>query len=86
MNQKDAKDLVIQAQRKLKEIALDFGSEFASGYRHKIDDLCQKILNSLENNDEMTLDRAKFKLQNLLYELNQEVRSQYDAEWNIDFS
>ena len=83
---KDAKDLVIQAQRKLKEIALDFGSEFASYYRHRIDDLCQEISNSLKNNDEITLDRAKANLQDILYELNREVRSQYDAEWNIDFS
>ena len=79
----DAKDLVIKAQRKLKEIALDFGSEFASDYRRKIDDLCQEISNSFKNNDEITLDRAKAKLQALLYELNQEMRSQYDAEWNI---
>ena len=77
MKQKDAKDLIIQAQRKLKEIALDFGSQFASDYRREIDDLCQKISNSLENNDEITLNRAQTKLQDVMYELNREVRLLY---------
>lgn len=46
MNKHDrAKDLVINAQRKLKEIALDFGSQFASYYRRRIDNLCQENLN-----------------------------------------
>ena len=77
MKQKDAKDLIIQAQRKLKEIALDFGSQFASDYRREIDDLCQKIANSLENNDEITLNRAQTKLQDVVYELDREVRLLY---------
>ena len=77
MKHKDAKDLIIQAQRKLKEIALDFGSQFASDRRREIDDLCQKILDSLENNDKITLNRASTKLQDVMYELDREVRSLY---------
>lgn len=75
--EQEAKDLIIQAQRKLKEIALDFGSQFASDYRRSIDDLCQTILNSLAQNDKTTLDRASANLQDLLYELDREVRSLY---------
>ena len=75
------KDLIIQAQRKLKEVALDFGSTFASYYRRRIDNLCQEISNSLENKDKTTLDRAQINLQNTLYELDREVRSQYDDDF-----
>ena len=78
----DPNDLVIQAQRKLREITLDFGSEFASRYRRRIDDLCQEILNGLENKNKTTLDRAQTDLQNTLYELDREVQSQYN---NDDF-
>ena len=81
----DAKDLVIHAQRKLKEVALDFGGEFANAYRRQIDDLCQKISNSLKNNDEITLNCSQSHLQEVLYELNCEVRSRYDTEWNTNF-
>lgn len=69
----DAKDLVIRAQRKLKEVTLDFGSQFASRYRHRIDNLCQKILNSLEIGDKVVLIRSIANLQEFLYDLNKEV-------------
>ncbi|VEP15864.1 hypothetical protein H1P_380015 [Hyella patelloides LEGE 07179] len=79
-----AKDLVIRAQRLLKEIALDFGSQFASHYRRQVDNLCQDILSSLERDDEETLVIAEANLQDILYELNKEVRLQYKAGWNQD--
>ena len=76
----DPENLVIQAQRKLKEITFDFGSAFASYYRRRIDNLCQEISNGLENKNETTLDRAQADLQNTLYELDREVRSQYEDD------
>ena len=83
----DPKELIIRAQRKLKEVTFDFGSAFASYYRRRIDNLCLEILNSLENRDGTTLDRAQANLQDVLYELDREVRLQYDdAEWNINFT
>ena len=77
----DAKDLVIQAQRKLKEVALDFGSEFGSRYRRRIDDLCQEILNSLELGNNLALTHSQANLREVLYDLNQEVRLQYDRDF-----
>ena len=77
----DAKDLVIQAQRKLKEVALDFGSEFESRYRRRIDDLCQEILNSLELGNNLALTHSQANLREVLYDLNQEVRLQYDRDF-----
>ena len=80
-----AKALTDQAQRKLKEVTLDFGSQFASYYRRRIDVLCEEILKSLEQDDERSLDRAEADLQDTLYELNREVRLQYDDEEDDDF-
>ena len=80
-----AKALTDQAQRKLKEVTLDFGSQFASYYRRRIDVLCEEILQSLEQDDERTLDRAEADLQDTLYELNREIRLQYDDEEDEDF-
>ena len=80
-----AKALTDQAQRKLKEVTLDFGSQFASYYRRRIDVLCEDILKSLEQDDERNLDRAEADLQDTLYELNREIRLQYDDEDDDDF-
>ena len=71
-------NLIIQAQRKIKEVTLNFGSQFASYYRRRIENLCQEIDHSLEQNDERTLERIAADLQDVLYELNREVRLQYD--------
>jgi molecular chaperone DnaK len=80
-----AKALTDQAQRKLKEVTLDFGSQFASYYRRRIDVLCAEILKSLEQDDERSLDRAEGDLQDTLYELNREIRLQYDDEEDDNF-
>ncbi|MBE9047044.1 molecular chaperone DnaK [Pleurocapsales cyanobacterium LEGE 10410] len=80
-----AKALTDQAQRKLKEVTLDFGSQFAGYYRRRIDVLCEEILESLEQDDERNLDRAEADLQDALYELNREVRLQYEDEEDEDF-
>ncbi|MEN9518603.1 MAG: DnaK protein [Cyanobacteriota bacterium] len=80
-----AKALTDQAQRKLKEVTLDFGSQFASYYRSRIDVLCEEILKSLEQDDERSLDRAEGDLQDTLYELNREIRLQYDDEDDDNF-
>jgi molecular chaperone DnaK len=75
-----AKALTDQAQRRLKEVTLDFGSQFASYYRRRIESLSQEILEGLKQNDDRRLDRAQADLQDALYELNREVRLQYGEE------
>ena len=75
-----ARALTDQAQRRLKEVILDFGSQFASSYRRRIEALSEEILNSLEQDDDRRLDRAQADLQDTLYELNREVRLQYEQE------
>jgi molecular chaperone DnaK len=75
-----AKSLVDRAQRRLKEATLDFGTQFTSSYRRQIESLSAEILDSLEKDDDRKLDRAQADLQDVLYELNREVRLQYDSE------
>ena len=75
-----AKALTDQAQRRVKEVTLDFGSQFASSYRRQIESYSTEILDSLEQDDDRRLDRAQADLQDVLYELNREVRLQYEEE------
>jgi molecular chaperone DnaK len=75
-----ARALTDQAQRRIKEVTLDFGSQFTSSYRRQVDTLSADILDSLEKNDDRRLDRAQADLQDVLYELNREVRLQYEEE------
>ena len=75
-----AQALTDQAQRRVKEVSLDFGSQFTSYYRRRIDALCNEIFRALERDDERAIDRANSDLQDALYELNREVRLQYEDE------
>ncbi len=78
--------LTQQAQRILAEITLDFGSQFASYYHRRINDLCEDILKSLEQDNKRTLDRAEADLSDTLYELKREVRLQYENYEDDDFA
>ncbi|PSO49011.1 MAG: molecular chaperone DnaK [Cyanobacteria bacterium SW_9_44_58] len=75
-----AEALADSAQRRLKEIALDFGTQFASYYRRRIEALIEELRESLERDDERGIDRAQADLQDALYELNRKVRLQYEDE------
>ncbi len=75
-----AQTLASQAERQLKEATLDFGNQFTSPYRRRIEVLVQEVRESIERDDERTLDRAQADLQDVLYELNREVQMQYDEE------
>jgi len=75
-----ARSLVDQAQRRLKDVTLDFGNEFTRSYRRQIESLSTEIIDALEKNDDRRIDRAQADLQDVIYELNREVRLQYDEE------
>ncbi|MDY7016336.1 MAG: molecular chaperone DnaK, partial [Cyanobacteriota bacterium] len=79
-----ARALIDQAQRRLREVTLDFGNQFASYYRRQIEALAADLREYLERDDERGIDRAQADLQDALYELNREVRLQYEEE-NDDF-
>jgi molecular chaperone DnaK len=75
-----ARSLVDQSQRRLKDVTLDFGNEFTRSYRRQIESLSTEILDALEKNDDRRIDRASAEIQDVIYELNREVRLQYDEE------
>ena len=81
-----ARSLVDQAQRRLKDVTLDFGNEFTRSYRRQIESLSTEIIDALEKNDDRRIDRAQADLQDVIYELNREVRLQYDEEDDGFFS
>ena len=76
----NAKALTDQALRRIKDVTLDFGAQFTSSYRRQIEVLNREIIESLNNDDERSLDKAKDNLEDLLHELNREVRLQYEEE------
>ncbi|KYC44193.1 molecular chaperone DnaK [Scytonema hofmannii PCC 7110] len=71
--------LILQAERQLREVALDFGMQFARNRRQRIDNICRELRESLQANDDRGIDQAYADLQDALYDLNREVR-QYYAE------
>ncbi len=80
-----ARSLVDQGQRRLKEVTLDFGSQFTASYRRRIETLAQEINDSLEKNDDRRIDKAQADLEDVLYDLNREVRMQYDRDDDESF-
>ena len=75
-----AEGLAMQAERQLNEVALNFGMQFGSTQRRRIQALVQELRDSVARDDDRRIDQAQSDLQDALYELNREVRLQYDDE------
>jgi molecular chaperone DnaK len=80
-----AQTLASQAERQLREATLDFGNQFTSPYRRRIETLAQEVRDAVERDDDRALDRTQADLQDVLYELNREVQMQYEDEEGDDF-
>jgi molecular chaperone DnaK len=74
-----AEALTFQAERLLREVALDFGMQFARERRRRIESLVQELRDGLERGDERGIDIAQTELQDELYDLNREAYL-YEAE------
>jgi molecular chaperone DnaK len=74
-----AEALTFQAERLLREVALDFGMQFARDRRRRIEGLVQELRDYLEQSDERGIDIAQVDLQDELYDLNREAYL-YEAE------
>jgi molecular chaperone DnaK len=68
-----AEALTFQAERLLREVALDFGMQFARDRRRRIEGLVQELRDCLEKSDERGIDIAQAELQDELYDLNREA-------------
>ncbi|NEQ19844.1 MAG: molecular chaperone DnaK [Microcoleus sp. SIO2G3] len=80
-----AETLANDAERQLKEVTLDFGSQFASSYRRRIEALAAELREAIKRDDERSIDRAQSDLQDAVYELKREVRMQYADDEEDDF-
>ncbi|MGB7085855.1 MAG: molecular chaperone DnaK, partial [Phormidesmis sp.] len=68
-----AEALTFKAERVLREVAIDFGMQFARDRRRRIEGLVQELRAALEQSDERGIDIAQSDLQNEVYELNREA-------------
>ncbi|NEN89683.1 MAG: molecular chaperone DnaK [Okeania sp. SIO3H1] len=68
-----AEALAFQAERQLREVALDYGMQFAARSRQRIEMLIRELRDSLERDDERGIDQVGVDLQDALYDLNREV-------------
>ncbi|NJL11006.1 MAG: molecular chaperone DnaK [Calothrix sp. SM1_7_51] len=75
---------ILQAERQLREIALDFGMGFARSRRQRIDNICRELKEALQADDDRGIDQAYADLQDALYELNREVRQYYTEDEEDD--
>jgi molecular chaperone DnaK len=80
-----AEALILQAERQIREVALDFGMQFARSRRQKIDSISRELRSSLQASDDRGIDSAYADLQDALYELNREIRSYYDEDDEENF-
>ncbi|MFB2834048.1 molecular chaperone DnaK [Floridanema evergladense] len=75
-----AESLATQAERQLREVSIDLGMQFANEYRYRIESLVRELRDYLAKNDDAGIDRSQADLQDILYEMNREVRLRYSEE------
>lgn len=75
-----AEAITFQAERQLREVALDFGMQFANQYRRRIESLVDELRDCLKRDDERGIDIAQADLQDALYDLRKEVYQFVDDE------
>lgn len=79
-----AEALILQAERQLKEVALEFGMQFARNRRQRIEALSRELREYLAQDDDRGIDQAHADLQDALYELNRELRAYYSEDEEDD--
>ncbi|MBD2326499.1 molecular chaperone DnaK [Alkalinema sp. FACHB-956] len=68
-----AEELALKAERQLREATLDFGMNFVSPYRNRIEPLVQKLRQALKDGDDRLIDITEADLRDVLYDLRSEV-------------
>ncbi len=81
-----SQDLIAQCDRRLREVNLDFGPQFAGGLRRQIEALSRDLQDSLTQDDDRLIDLNYASLQDALYELVREMTeagNSYDDEEDL---
>ncbi|NJN38866.1 MAG: molecular chaperone DnaK [Acaryochloridaceae cyanobacterium CSU_3_4] len=80
-------DLISQCDRKLREITLDFGPQFASDLRRRVETLSRDLQDSINRDQDRQIDLDYVNLQDALYALKQEIsrinQEYYDDEEDL---
>ena len=80
-----AEALILQGERRIREVALDFGMQFAGDRTQRIKTLSQLLRDSLTQDDDREIDQYYARLQLELYEFNQEMSKYYTQDEEVDF-
>lgn len=76
--------LTLEAERELKQVALDFGMQFARNRRQRIEVLIRQLREYLSQDNDRGIDQSYADLKDALYELNREVRQYYSDDEEDD--
>jgi molecular chaperone DnaK len=68
-----AQDLITKCDRRLREVTLDYGPQFARDLRQEIEQLTRDLRESVADDDDRQIDLDFANLQDALYDLNREV-------------
>jgi molecular chaperone DnaK len=75
-----AEALSYQAERQLREVALEFGMQFANAQRKQIEALVRELREALADGDERLIDEVKNELDDALYDFSRQVRTLTEEE------
>ena len=79
-----AESLTAEAERELKQVALDFGMQFARNRRQRIETIAAELRESLAQDNDRGIDQSEADLRDALYELKREVREYYSEDEDDD--
>lgn len=79
-----AEDLINRADRRLQEARLDFGPQFASNLRRRIEVEIQQLRDSVARQDDRQIDLSYAALNESLYELTREINQAFSFEEEDD--
>jgi molecular chaperone DnaK len=72
--------LIVQSERQLREASLDFGMQFVSPYRSRIEPLIQRLKQALGDDDDRNIDISDANLRDALYDLQREIYDRNEEE------
>jgi len=75
-----AEALTLEAERELKQVALDFGMQFARNRRQRIEVLVRQLREYLNQDSDRGIDQSYADLKDALSDLNREVRQYYSDD------
>lgn len=75
-----AEALTLEAERELKQVALDFGMQFARNRRQRIEVLVRQLRDYLNQDSDRGIDQSYADLREALADLNREVRQYYSDD------